>query len=235
MDFEFESPWPRAEEPGRAQHLFVNLSKHLFCKKDGTLGYQKTPLDPRISKKCIIRRCVLFDPESGLLYGEIDLGCREFDLVGFLSRAWAEKPGHLMRGFPIVLRVSQSAQKEDWFAEGARFLWQNTDILIDELPRGFAAGVHAVRQFDSSLDYLMAMMGKNGGFDIVLSGCAAISMHASAATRLLWETKWKQIEPPGEAYFEKVDSRYEPFGAWRQGPYAHILNDDWENDPQLHD
>jgi len=89
----FINHWDVHAELGREHSLFVSQSRYLYCLKDGTLKYQRKPIDPRVPGKALLMRLVLLDSDSGILYGEYH-GQAEVDLLGFIARAASNSFSH---------------------------------------------------------------------------------------------------------------------------------------------
>ena len=210
--------------PGREQNLFIGVAKHVYCLKDGTLKYQKKALDPRLSNKQLITRFVLLDIDTGILYGEYHEAGPNQDLAGFLARAWSLKPAHYMRGIPSLLNISKTVRENDQYRRDLSLVQEITNIQLGNLPSGFNAGVHAVKQFDQQVLNLLWYPDKEADIFTIQALSAVLSTSASDTFSYTWEEKWKEVAQPLPEFYEKIDALYKQPGAWRTGPYEYVLN-----------
>lgn len=226
MNNVFMNHWREGAGPAREQNLFVSLSKHLYCLKDGTLKYQQKALDPRLPGKTLLLRLVLLDTDTGTLYGELHER-ENVDLVGFLARAWVKKPQHPMHGLPYLLNVPRVVHSTQPLLEAVQDIWQITKVNIGEMPAGFAAGVHAVREFErvSEESLLWRFDDKpTPNLEIAQACSALLSTMASNSLAHTWEQAWAQIAPVAPEILAQIDACYEPAGAWRNGPFRLVLD-----------
>lgn len=227
MNKSFFSLYNSNARPAREQNLFVGLSKHLYCLADGTLKHQKKPIDPRIpGSKRLITRFVLLDTDTGTVYGEVHAPETSKDLAGFLARAWSKKAAHPMKGIPSILNIPQSVHKDSDYAEDMRKIQSWAGISVGELPSGFAAGVHAVKQFERSVGSLLWRASDMEPADIFIAkACSAVlSVEASGTSAFLWKERWDQVAEPDDAFFAAIDKLYTSEGAWRLAPFDFVLN-----------
>lgn len=225
----FFSLYDPAAGPGREQNLFIGISKHIYRLKSGALKYQSKALDPRIPGKDLITRFVLLDVDTGTVYGECHGPETCKDLVGFLARAWSKKHDHPMRGIPATLNVPKLVWKDDEYARDITLIREAAgtgDMYIGDLPSGFAAGVHAVRQFEKAVASLFWRVKDSSKADLLLAQiCSAIlSAEASDSFAGSWKAKWDAVAPPPSEFFEAIDGYYKPPGAWRLPPFDIVLN-----------
>lgn len=212
--------------PGREQNLFVSPSKHLFLSVDGRLKYQKKELDPRLpGKRGLLQRFVLLDVDTGTVYGELHELAGPRNLAGFLARAWHSKPDNLMRGLPIRLNVPQVVWDDADYRSDLHSLCEWGGFEVGSLPGGFAAGVHAVKQFEKAVESLFWRASEAGPPDIsmVRALSAALSSEASNSMSYLWKEKWLAVQPPPDEFFRKIDGMYQTPGGWRLGDYKIVL------------
>lgn len=225
MSRAFFSLYDGNAKPCREQNLFISHSKHLYCLADGTLKYQKKELDPRISGKTLITRFVLLDVDTGYLYGE----CHEIedadDLAGFLARAWIKKPMHDMHGIPSVLNVPAIAVKNEAYRADLDLISKTTGLQLGDLPSGFSAGVHAVKQFESAVQSLLwTPRGRAPATLHLAQACSGIlSAQASSSLSHLWKERWEAVPPAPDSFFAVIDGLYEESGAWRNSPFDLVL------------
>ena len=193
---------------------------------DGTLKHQKKELDPRIPGKQLITRFVLLDVDTGYVYGECHEKGESEDLAGFLARAWIKKPMHAMHGIPSILNVSSIALKNYSYKSDLEFIAQCTGLTLGDLPFGFSAGVHAVKQFEAAVQSLLwAARGQSPATLSDAQACSGIlSARASNSLSHLWEKKWEDVPPVSDAFLSAIDGLYEERGAWREGPFDFVLN-----------
>lgn len=218
--FSFEaSP---ALRPAREQNLFISLSKHLYLLKDGSLKHQDKKLDPRTAgDREMLLRLVVLDVDTGTLYGELHSTRDEKDLAGFLARAWCRKADHPMRGVPETLNVPKAALKDDAYANDLYRISALGGVRLGELPGGFAAGIHALQQFDREVRSLFWQMrrGERPNLKIVQMCSSVISAGASSSMGSLWKERWGVVEPPADEFFAEIDHLYKEPGAWRKSPF----------------
>lgn len=227
MNNVFFSSLDKSAFPGREQNLFVSLSKHLYLLKDGSLKYQQKELDIRTAgARELLTRLILLDVDTGTLYGEMHTAATSKDLAGFLARAWSMKADHPMRGLPAQLNVPKVVRSVERYRKDIDHLCSAGNIVIGDLPGGFAAGVHAVKQFEKSVESLFWRSGGELSPDLymvqVCSG--ALSAEASNSMSYRWKERWAAVSAPPPAFFERVDALFERPGCWKQGPFELVLN-----------
>lgn len=215
-------------QPGREQNLFVSHSKHLYLTgKDLQLRSQKKELDPRLpGNRCMLRRLVLLDVDTGVLYGEMHLLDGRKDLAGFLARAWHVKPNCPMRGLPRQLNVPKSLWNDGELREDLRRLQGWGGFEVGDLPGGFAAGVHAVKQFEREVEDLLWRGNDQYApdFRLLTMGSGVLSMQAAAFACHTWRERWERVPPPPDEFFRNVDLLWDPMGAWRSGDHKVVLD-----------
>lgn len=224
MNNVFMNHWRKDAGPARMQNLFISLSKHLYCLKDGTLRYQQRELDPRLPGKALLMRLVLLDTDTGTLYGEYQER-EDVDLMGFLARAWAKKPQHPMRGLPYLLNVPRIVHSTPSLLEDVQDIWDITHVNIGELPSGFSAGIHAVKEFERAMDSQL-WLGTDGPHpDLAIAQACSALLSAVASNSLshTWKQAWAEIAAPAPEILARIDACYEPSGAWRTGPFRAVL------------
>ncbi len=212
--------------PGREQNLFISQSKHLYLTKSGNLRRQEKPLDPRIpGAKSLLTRLAILDVDTGSVYGEYHDEETSKDLIGFLARAWSKKAMHPMRGVPQILNVPAVALKDQAYREDLEFAIRHTSLQLGELPSGFSAGVHALKQLERCVESLM-YHGRQGEVDLYLihMASAVVSCQASNSLSHTWNQKWEGVAPVDRRFLDAVDALYEEPGAWRSGPFEIVLN-----------
>lgn len=227
MNSVFFSRFDKSAGPGREQNLFVSVSKHLYLLKDGSLKYQQKELDARTAgARELLTRLVLLDVDTGTLYGEMHTASTSKDLAGFLARAWSVKADHPMRGLPAHLNVPKVVRAEERYRNDLDQLCSAGNIVIGDLPGGFAAGVHAVKQFEKTVESLFWRSGDKLSPDLymvqVCSG--ALSAEASNSMSYRWKDRWAAVSAPPPVFFDRVDALYQQPGNWRQGPFELVLN-----------
>lgn len=212
--------------PAREQNLFVSPSKHLYLTVDGQLKYQKKMLDPRLAgRRSLLQRYVLLDVDSGSIYGEMHEFEGPKDLAGFLARAWHLKPDNPMRGIPSILNVPQIVWDDADYRSDLVRLREWGDFQVGALPGGFAAGIHAVKQFEKAVGSLIWRGDKPVIPDIsmVHALSAALSAEASSSMSRIWNARWLKMSPPPADFFTQIDSLYQTLGGWRVGDWKIVL------------
>ncbi|WP_139133070.1 hypothetical protein [Pandoraea sp. ISTKB] len=209
--------------PTREQNLFVSLSKHLYAVSDGSLRYQRKVIDPRLpGQKQLLRRYVVLDVDTGVLYGEYHLASDDVDVVGFLARAWHKKPDHPMRGFPRLLNIPKSldgAATDDVMDLSSRATFE-----VGYLQGGFSVGIHAVKALESRVQSLIPFHGRQATLWAVQTLSAATSRIASNSMSFAWNEEWDKIPEIPSDFFQYVDKLYTEEGAWRYEPFDVVLN-----------
>lgn len=226
MNRPFLSMYDANARPCREQNLLISLSKHLYCLADGTLKHQKKELDPRIPGKQLITRFVLLDVDTGYVYGECHDKDSCEDLAGFLARAWIKKPMHAMHGIPSILNVPAIAFKNPSYKSDLDLIVRSTGLTLGELPSGFSAGIHAVKQFEAAVQSLQWRGRWQSAPTLAdAQACSALlSAQASNSLSHLWEKKWQDVPPVPEAFLSEIDGLYDERGAWREAPFDIVLN-----------
>lgn len=226
MNRPFLSLYDGNARPCREQNLFISLSKHMYCLADGTLKHQKKELDPRIPGKQLITRFVLLDVDTGYVYGECHEKDESEDLAGFFARAWIKKATHAMHGIPSILNVPSIALKNQSYKSDLEFIAQSTGLTLGDLPFGFSAGVHAVKQYEAALQSLLwAGRGQRPATLPDAQACSGfLSAQASSSLSHLWAKKWEDVPPVSAAFLSAIDGLYEERGAWREAPFDIVLN-----------
>ena len=212
--------------PGREQNLFVSHSKHLYLTQDGQLKYQKKELDPRLpGKRVLLQRFVLLDVDSGTVYGEMHELEGPKHLAGFLARAWHLKPDNVMRGIPALLNVPQAIWDDADYQADIRRLKEWGGFDVGSLPGGFSAGIHAVKQFEKTVESLFWRTSESCPPDIsmIRSLAAVLSSEASNSMSHLWKERWLNVSPAPTEFFNRIDGLYQTHGAWRLGDYKIVL------------
>ena len=208
--------------PGRLQNLLISPSKRFYLSRSGTLKRQQKAIDPRLpGAKTLLMRLVLLDVDTGTLYGEMHR-LDDQDVWGFLERAWSVKRDHPMRGIPEQLNIPKALWADPSTREEIIELSDAYEISIDYLPPGFAAGIHAVKNFENALGQL-CHTHDDIGLGVLQSTSALISGLASLGDARMWNKDWYAVDGPDEAFNAMIDKQYEPKGAWRMGPYARVL------------
>lgn len=210
--------------PGREQNLFIALSKHLYVLGDERLRYQGKALDARTAgSKLLLRRYVLLDVDTGLLYGEYHLAELTVDAAGFLARAWHVKPDHMMRGFPRLLNVARSL--EPVAAKEVGTICERWRIAQGYLQGGFADGAHAIKQFEHETARIGHWLNRTPDLCYVQALSALTSRNASGAMANLWVDRWRTVEAPPDDFFEAIDALYVEKGGWRRAPFDTVLGE----------
>ncbi len=227
MNNVFASNFPPGFGPGREQNLFVGQSKHLYLLKDDRLKYQRKELDARTcGNKGLLTRFVILDVDTGTLYGEFHPASDQRDLPGFLARAWHTKALHPMRGLPTLLNVPQVIRTDERYWADLQMVAQRGGFTVGSLPGGFAAGVHAVKQFERSVESLFWRTTAERPADLWLIQASAgvLSAEASSGDSQRWKERWQDHPAAPESFFARFDELYEEPGAWRKGPFDLVLN-----------
>uniref|UniRef100_UPI003F496851 hypothetical protein n=1 Tax=Cupriavidus taiwanensis TaxID=164546 RepID=UPI003F496851 len=226
MDKAYFSHWRKDARPCREQNLFIGLCKHVYLLKDGTLKYQKKPLDPRDVGKDLITHFVLLDVDTGIVYGECHTE-ESRDLAGFFARAWSSKPEHPMRGIPTLLNVPKVALSTEAYREDLARLQQVLSLDIGDLPGGFSAGIHAVKAFDKRVEALVwrcSMDDCAADIHMAQAFSALLSAEACSGMSHTWHEQWADVPSPTGEFFAAVDDLYETRGAWREGAFKFVLD-----------
>ncbi len=212
--------------PGREQNLFISQSKHLYLTKSGHLRRQAKPLDPRLpGAKRLLTRLVVLDVDTGSVYGEYHEQETAKDLIGFLARAWSKKALHPMQGVPQILNVPAIALKDEAYRADLQFALRHAaGLQFGDLPSGFSAGVHALKQLERGVESLL-YRATEGEVDLYLVHMTSgvVSREASNALSHRWSEKWEAVAPLDARFLAAVDALYEEPGAWRAGAFEIVL------------
>ena len=97
----------RMPTPHVEHKLVLGLMKHWYLLKDGTPKFQAKALDSRDDSKQLLRYALIFNVWDGSSHSEIYLAGEEFDLEGFLVRAWSTGKSIpvMLSGLPSILYV----------------------------------------------------------------------------------------------------------------------------------
>lgn len=226
MNNVFSNQYVSGRGPGREQNLFISQSKHLYLTKSGHLRRQEKPLDIRTAgAKRMLTRLVVLDVDTGSVYGEYHEQESTKDLIGFLARAWSRKWQHPMKGLPHILNVPAIALKDETYRTDLEFVVRHTTVRLSELPSGFSAGVHALKQFERGVESL-TYRREDGEVDLYMiqATSGVVSAEASNSQSHMWRKEWEALSPPDECFLKEVDDLYQEHGAWRSGPFDLVLN-----------
>lgn len=225
MNNVFFNRFQAGRHPGREQNLFISLSKHLYLTKGGALRRQEKPIDPRLSgAKQLLTRLAILDVDTGFVYGEYH-DEETKDLIGFLARAWSQKAIHPMRGIPQQLNVPSIALKDDSHRSDLEFVVQHSRVQVGELPSGFSAGVHALKQLERGVESLLYQCSDDEvDLDLIHATAGVVSLEASNSHSHAWTQHWEALAPADAGFLSAVDALYEMPGAWRTGPFELVLN-----------
>lgn len=211
--------------PGREQNLLIGTSKHLYLTQGGQLRSQQKAIDPRLpGKKQLLTRFVLLDVDTGTLYGEYFGDYLKPDLAGFLARAWAVKSKHPMRGVPKKLNVPKIALSDEEYRSDLHTLKNVAAFEIGQLPSGFSAGTHAIREYDRQVSSLFWRANDPITITAVHALSAILGRDASSGMSAIWEEAWQAVPAPPAVFFDVVDNLYTEIGAWRLGESKLILD-----------
>jgi hypothetical protein len=168
---------------------------------------------------------VVLDVDTGSVYGEYHEQESTKDLIGFFARAWSKKALHPMRGVPQVLNVPAIALKDEAYRTGLEFVVRHAAVKLGELPSGFSASVHALKQLERGVESLTYRGGGDREVDLYMihATSGVVSMEASNSLSHMWQKSWEALSPP-EEFLEAVDALYQEHGAWRSGPFELVLN-----------
>ncbi|WP_455233158.1 hypothetical protein [Geopseudomonas aromaticivorans] len=215
--------------PCREQNLLISLSKHLYLTRDDNLRYQEKPIDPRLpGTKTLLTRLVLLDVDTGTVYGELHAEWTATDIVGFLARAWHEKPHHPMHGLPARLNVAKSAMAVPEIRADLDMAREFFGVRLGDLPHGFNAGIHALRNFENAVrnlvhTYCWKFEVSQVPLVAIQANSANISRLASSTASRWWDKDWSSIPQIPDAVFANVDAVYKAHGAWRDEPFNGVF------------
>lgn len=210
--------------PAREQNLIISTSKHLYATKDELLRYQQKEIDPRLpGAKTLLTRFVLLDVDTGVAYCEVHPAPDGVDLLGFLARAWSDKPDHPMRGFPQKINVPKIAMADPEIVTDLKILQHFGGFEIDALPAGFAAGIHAVKKFEF---YIRDMVYRSSHLSLysIIEHSATISFFTSSEASCMSKEPWAAVDGPDTSFTQAIDDLYDPLGGWRLDEYEAVLN-----------
>ena len=219
----FTSMWmnPNARV-NREHNLFVSESKHLYVDAKGAVCHQKKPLDRRTcGSRKIVTRLLVLDVDSGAMYGELHDDETAGQLADFLLRAWHPKTWHFFRGVPEMLNVPAKVLDDRTRMEELQVITNPAGIgWIGPLPGGFAAGVHALRNYENQV---MKSLWLHKGLGLgVLQQLSALNSYGAAGSAHSNPESWDQARPlPIEAK-QAVQAHY---GAdyWCSGPFSELF------------
>lgn len=210
--------------PCREQNLLMSTSKHLYLTKNGFLRRQQKQIDPRLpGTKTLLTRLVVLDVDIGAVYGEMHRADAAPDLLGFLSRAWSIKAAHPMHGIPRHLNAPKAAIVDSTMNRDLHLLTKAGHFTLAPLPAGFAAGAHAVKQFELQIESLLWRAECDVDLEFIHAVSGVISHEASSGMSVINEEVWSTVPAPGDDFNALIDAQYETFGAWRQGSFELVL------------
>jgi hypothetical protein len=146
------------------------------------------------------------------------------DLIGFLARAWSKKTIHPMRGVPLQLNVPKAVLEDQSMRGDLHLLAKVAAFTIAPLPAGFAAGIHAVKQFELETQSLIWSIDGEVDIGFIHTVSAVISQRASNALSGIWVKAWDTVQAPSDSFTTWVDAQYETIGGWRLGSFEVVLN-----------
>ncbi len=217
--------------PNQKQNLLISQSKHLYLTKGGNLRYQDKPIDPRLpGAKTLLTRLVLLDVDTGTVYGEMHTDDTAGDLVGFLARAWHPKPHHPLHGLPALLNLPKSGMVNPDFRSAIAMVEDVFGVALGDLPPGFNAGIHAVKNFEKEVislayRYRWELNVTDVPMDFVQASSDFISRTASTRMSLLLDEAWAAVPQIAPEVFARVDALYESHGAWRGWPFSRMFSE----------
>lgn len=212
----------RAFAPNAEQNLLVSPCKHLYFTNGQEVKYQQKVIDPlRAGNKHLLTRLLVLDTNTRAFYGELH-PTDDVDVLGFLARAWVQKPDHFMHGFPTVLNLPRAVLDNERHMDDIRFLRQLLGFHLDQLPSGFKAGARQLGMFEQEISYSAGRKGRQ----LLLWAVQAISALVSFKTSLsnAWESRgaWGKVEPLPAPFWDAVDNQYTNNG-WREEQWKSVV------------
>jgi hypothetical protein len=95
------------------------------------------------------------------------------------------------------------------------------------LPPGFAAGIHAVKEFEKATDSLTWRSAKRPAPNLLLAQiCSALlsALASNSASKKKHGAAWKRVAPLAPETISAIDECYEPPGAWLAGAFSAVLD-----------
>lgn len=201
----------------RQHNLFVSASKHLYVNANGVLRWQKKPIDRRTcGTKGIVTRLLLLDVDSGALYGELHDDNTVRTLSDFLLRAWHPKAGHFFRGPPDEMQVPSKVLDDLASTRDMAIICGPASVALGALPSGFAAGVHALKLYESTVTNYLPATGKE--LEVFQALAADLSFVASGSAYAL-QSEWDRVRQLPDSAKLAVDQVYGS-GWWRSGQFS---------------
>lgn len=139
----------QTEHSNQVHQLLITPSRHLHVLKDGRLKYQKSKIDPRLSRtpesaKDQVIHCIIRDHYSQTMYAEIHLPTEIIRPESFLWQAWSQKADSPFCGLPDAVMLPKSLA----------YLASSLDklgISSFQPTGGFMAGVRTFRDWEQCL------------------------------------------------------------------------------------
>lgn len=140
----------KTDYPNQVHQLLVSVSKHLYVKQDGGLGWQKKSFEVslkslRKSKRNHVIHYLLRDHFTGTFYGEVACSENIMDAMGFLHRAWSQKEQHPFCGVPNAITIPSTVS--DMFPATVHLV-EALGIHRIKATSGFQAGVRDLRTWE---------------------------------------------------------------------------------------
>lgn len=210
---------PRAKI-NREHNLFISESKHLYANARGEVHYQKKPLDRRLAgPRKILTRLLVLDVDSGAMYGELHSDATAGELADFLLRAWHPKAGHYFRGIPRRLNVPAKVIADIGLGHELSAIATKAGVeQLGPLPGGFAAGVHALRNFENEIH--MTLWQHKAVTLETIQGISALLSFTAAGSAYHDPDDWDRATPLPIAAKEAVQSLRDNPHHWCEGQFA---------------
>jgi len=134
--------------------LLVSVSRHLYIKEDGLIGYREKPFNVNIknyhrSPAEHLLYYIMRDHYSGNLIFSVATSHKPLPLIDFLYHAWRAKSEKIfLWGLPEKISVPKNISSPELLS-GLNKL----GVEPFHPPSGFASGVHSIRFLEDKLNY----------------------------------------------------------------------------------
>ncbi|KZX57891.1 hypothetical protein A3709_19910 [Halioglobus sp. HI00S01] len=207
--------------PLPSQVASVHTSDFWYARPNDELVLSPIRLT-RWTQKRRIRIYCCSDQDTGFYFGEIQLASEPVDMMGFLVRAWLEKPWHLMKGMPSAVGFVRDCWHIPQVAQDTQLLnaisVKSTVIDSDEFHSA------CLDEYQKSLSDALLVSRNDAETDTV--SCEVLGALANLSwSNLPRPEQSKTVVPLRRPFPEPalpiMDSLYTEAGAWRQRLYLH--------------
>lgn len=108
-------------------------------------------------------------------------------------------------------------------------------FTVDEIPSGYAAGVHVTKLYESAVADLRASADFNdvtATLETAQARSALITASITRSNRHRIDDRWAKVSPPPASFVDAVDQLYEPRGGWLEFQFDMIVKGSEHRNPR---